>query len=215
SRDKRPSAVSGRAAPSPKANIAAATSPRSRPCAARIDAAPSVGPTQGLRLRRSACPCAFLESLQWLEVIHHSRNKLRHRGMNVHRALHHCVGRLGVHNIENAMDDLVTCESEEGGAQYLFAISIHEYFHETLCLAFLICAAAIFHSQCGNQRGLASLADFRFCHPPATKWGIGVERVSSDAVAHAPLIVVEKVGRHDLEIIPRRVRERASAIAVA
>src|SRR5262249_35253150 len=67
----------------------------------------------------------------------------------------------------------------------------------------------------GNERGLASLADFLFRHPPTTKWGISVERVSGDAVAHAPLIVVEKVGRHDLEIVPRRVREPTPAIAVA
>src|SRR5690348_11574687 len=147
----------------------------------------------------TATPCAATKSLQWLEGTHHSRNKLRHCGMNVHRALHHRVGRLGVHNIENAVDDLVTCESQEGGAQYLFAISIHQDFHEPLGLAVLICAADILHSQCRNQRGLASLADFRFRHPPATKWGIGVERVGGDAVAHAPLIVVEKIGRHDLE----------------
>jgi hypothetical protein len=38
----------------------------------------------------------------------------------MHRALYHCVGRLGVHDIEYAMDDLVTFESQEGGAQYLF-----------------------------------------------------------------------------------------------
>jgi hypothetical protein len=29
------------------------------------------------------------------------------------------------------------------------------------------------------------------------------------------MIVVEEIGRHDLEIIPRRVRERASAKAVS
>jgi hypothetical protein len=68
---------------------------------------------------------AFHESLQRLEVTHHSRNQLRHRGMDVHRALHHRVRRLGVHNIENAVDDLITRESQKGGAQYLFAISIH------------------------------------------------------------------------------------------
>src|SRR5271165_1600445 len=73
-------------------------------------------------------------SLQRLKLIHHSRNKLRHCGMNVHRALYHCVGRPGVHDIEDAMDDLVTFESQEGGAQYLFVISIHKDFHETLGL---------------------------------------------------------------------------------
>src|SRR5262249_1928223 len=113
------------------------------------------------------------------------------------------------------MDDLVTSEPQKGGAQYPFAILIHQYFHEPLGLAFLIRAADIFHSQRGNKRGLASLADLRFRHPRATKWGIGVERVRGDAVAHAPLIAIEKIGRHDLEIIPRRVRERTPAIAVA
>ena len=33
--------------------------------------------------------------------------------------------------------------------------------------------------------------------------------------SHSSLIVVEKIRCHDLEIIPRRVRERASTIAVA
>ena len=50
-------------------------------------------------------------SLQRLEPIHHGRNKLRYRGMNVHRALYHRVRRLGVHDIEDAMNDLVTFES--------------------------------------------------------------------------------------------------------
>ena len=51
--------------------------------------------------------------------------------MNVHRALYHCVGRFSVHDIEYAMDDLVTFESQEGGTQYLFVMAIHKDFHET------------------------------------------------------------------------------------
>ena len=38
----------------------AATSARSRPCAARIDAAPSVGPTQGLHTAPNSSPTAVL-----------------------------------------------------------------------------------------------------------------------------------------------------------
>src|SRR4051812_21216827 len=71
-------------------------------------------------------------SLQRFELIQHGRNKLRHRGMNVHRALYHCVGRPGVHDIKDAMDDFVTFESQEGGTEYLFVVSIHKNFHETL-----------------------------------------------------------------------------------
>src|SRR5271170_225986 len=135
--------------------------------------------------------------------------------MNVHRALYHCVGCLGVHDIEYAMDDLVTFESQEGGAQYLFVISIHKDFHKTLGLTSLIRANDVLHCQGRDQCRLARLADFRFRHPGTAKWRIGVERVGRDAVAHSSLIVVEKIRRHDLEIIPRRVRERASTIAVA
>jgi uncharacterized membrane protein YraQ (UPF0718 family) len=52
-----------------------------------------------------------IRSLQRLEVTQHGRNKLRHGGMNVHRALQHRVGRFGIHNVEDAVDGLVTCES--------------------------------------------------------------------------------------------------------
>ena len=60
-----------------------------------------------------ACPCAFHESLQRLEVTHHSRNKLRNRWMNVHRALHNRIGCFGVHEIDDAVDDLVACKSKQ------------------------------------------------------------------------------------------------------
>src|SRR6266853_3209266 len=99
----------------------------------------------------------FARSLQRLELIHHSRNKLRHCGMNMHRALYHCVGRLGVHDIEYAMDDLVTFESQEGGPQYLFVITIHKEFHETLGLTSLIRAHDVLHWHGRDQRSLARL----------------------------------------------------------
>jgi hypothetical protein len=50
-------------------------------------------------------------SLQRLEVTQHGRNKLRNGRMNVHRALQHRIGRFGVHNVEDAVDGLVTRES--------------------------------------------------------------------------------------------------------
>ena len=46
SRDSQPRARRGNAAPNPNASITTATSPRSRPSAAKSDAAPSVGPTR-------------------------------------------------------------------------------------------------------------------------------------------------------------------------
>jgi hypothetical protein len=133
----------------------------------------------------------------------------------MHRTLYHCVGRLGVHDIEYTMNDLVTRESQERGAQYLFVISIDKDFHEALGLTSLIRAHDVLHCRGRYQRRLAGLTDLRFRHPGAAKRRIGVERVGCNAVAHSSLIVVEKIRRYDLEIVPRRVCERASAIAVA
>ena len=47
SRDIAPSSTSGNPAPRPKVSIVKATAPRFLPCAAKTDAAPSVGPTRG------------------------------------------------------------------------------------------------------------------------------------------------------------------------
>ena len=122
--------------------------------------------------------------------------------MNVHRALYHRVRRLGIHSIENAVDDLIAGESQEGGAEYLLTVSIHQDFHEPRGLTSLFRATDAFHRQGREQRRLAGLANLGFRHADAAQWRIGVERVGGDAVAHASLIVVEEVGRDDLEIIP-------------
>src|SRR5262245_3585571 len=52
-------------------------------------------------------------SLQRHEVAHHGRNKLCHGRVNVHRALHHRVGCLRIHEIEDTVDDLITSQSQE------------------------------------------------------------------------------------------------------
>src|SRR6516162_2129379 len=87
--------------------------------------------THSLRSAETKCerfPAVDLpqvRSLQRLEVAHHGRNKLRHGRMDVHRALHRRVGRLGIHNVENAVDDLVTRKSQERGTENLLAVAIY------------------------------------------------------------------------------------------
>ena len=56
SRESCPTISSGNAAPNPKASMTAATANRLLPCAANTDAAPSVGPTQGLHTAPSNRP---------------------------------------------------------------------------------------------------------------------------------------------------------------
>jgi len=55
-RDKDPTTRSGTAVPRPNATMTEATLARSRPWAARTEAAPSVGPTQGLQTAPSSKP---------------------------------------------------------------------------------------------------------------------------------------------------------------
>ena len=48
--------------------------------------------------------------------------------MHVHRALHHRVRRLRVHEIRDRMYDLVAFDAEQRRAQEAFALGIHETF---------------------------------------------------------------------------------------
>jgi hypothetical protein len=102
---------------------------------------------------------------------------------------------LGVHSIENAMDDLIACESQEGGAQYLLTVSIYQDFHKPRGLTSRFRATDAFHRQGREQRRLAGLANLGFRHADAAQWRIDVERVGGDAVADASPIVVEEVGQ--------------------
>jgi cytochrome c biogenesis protein CcdA len=58
SREAKPSSISGKAAPRPKASMVSATWPRSSPLAASTEAAPSVGPTHGLHTAPRRSPSA-------------------------------------------------------------------------------------------------------------------------------------------------------------
>ena len=113
----------------------------------------------------------------------------------------HGKGSLGVHEIDDAVDDLVACKSKERGTENLFAVSIRQDFREALGLALLKRATDVFHQHCRNQRGLAGLAYLCFRHAYTTERGIRVERISGDSIGHAPPIIVQDVGCYDLEVI--------------
>jgi hypothetical protein len=54
----------------------------------------------------------------------------------VHRPLNHCVGRFGIHDIENRVNHLVPASTQNGGTQDLARLRIHNYLHEPLRFAF-------------------------------------------------------------------------------
>src|SRR5262249_55135304 len=63
-------------------------------------------------------------SLQRFQIPQHCWDELRHGGMNVHCPLQHGVGSLGIHHIEDAVNDLVARKPEQGGTQNLFALAV-------------------------------------------------------------------------------------------
>src|SRR5262245_66628688 len=74
-------------------------------------------------------------SREGLEVAEHGRQQLRYGRMDVHRPLHHCVGGLGVHQIEDRVDDLVAAHAKNRCAQELLAALVDQKLHEALGLA--------------------------------------------------------------------------------
>ena len=55
--------------------------------------------------------------------------------MDVHRAPQDGVGRLGVHDVQDAVNGLVTARTQDRGAQNLPARRVDQNLHGALCLA--------------------------------------------------------------------------------
>src|ERR1700704_452970 len=149
-----------------------------------------------------ACDRTLFRSLQRHEVAQHGRNELRHGRMDVHRPLQDRARSLGIHDIENAMNDLVARQPQKRSPEDLLRFLVHQDLHETLGLTLLIGAAHVLHGHGRDQRRPTALAHVGLGHAGAAKRGIGVERISIDTVADPPRLVVKNVGRDDLEIVP-------------
>src|SRR5687767_8354002 len=85
------------------------------------------------------------DGLRRLKLAKHRREELRHRRMDVHGALDYVVGRLGIHYVEDRMDDLVTADAEQGGAQNSPVVGVDQDLHEAFGLALLDGAADARH----------------------------------------------------------------------
>src|SRR6266567_4404325 len=165
---------------------------------------------EGSRLPRTGDPW----SAQWPELAQHGRNELRDRRMDVHRALHDRHGRLGIHQIENAVHHFVAGKAEQRCAKDLLGVLVDQDFHEALSFALFIGAADILHRDRADQPGLPRFSNLRLRHACTPERRIGVERVGGNAVRDTARFMVEKICRYDLEIVVRRVSEGAAAIAI-
>ena len=113
------------------------------------------------------------------------------------------------------MDNFIAADAEDGGSQDLARFRVHQDLHEALRFTLFDRAADFRHGALTHQRLSAALADFRLGHACPAKRRVDVERVRCDAIAHLTRIVVEQIGGDDFEVVVGRVREPASAVAIA
>src|SRR3546814_3370879 len=73
----------------------------------------------------------------------------------------------------------------------------------------------LFRSPLADQVRVPALARPGFADTDTAQRRVDVERVAADALAELAMLAVEQVGRDDLEVVVRGVRERAAAVAVA
>src|SRR3954447_26425151 len=135
--------------------------------------------------------------------------------MDVHGTLNDGIRRFRVHDVKDGVNYLIPTGSKDRSSQDLMRVPIDHYLHESLCFTLLHCAAYLCHLTLGGQCSFSSLADLSVAQSSAAERRIRIERVCLNAIAHAPRVVVEEIGRRDLKIVVRSVRKRAHAVAIA
>src|ERR1700730_5166262 len=150
-----------------------------------------------------------------LELSQDGGNELGNGRMYVHGTLKRRVRHLGIHDIENAVDDLVAAAAEDGGPENLLCVGIDDDFDEALRLSLLDGARHPSHWPSSDQDALSKMPCLGLRHTGATERWIYIKGIGGKTVADAAAIAIEKVGRDDLEVIVGRMGESALAVAVA
>src|SRR5437016_5905826 len=71
-----------------------------------------------------------------LKLAQHGGDELRHGRVNMHGPSNDGVRLLRIHDVQDRMDDLVATGTQDGSAQDVARLRIHDDLHETLGLAF-------------------------------------------------------------------------------
>jgi hypothetical protein len=64
---------------------------------------------------------------QWPQLAHHRWKKLGRRRVDVHSPLQHRVRSLGVHEVEDAVNRLISLDAENGRSQDVLIGSVDQY----------------------------------------------------------------------------------------
>ena len=113
------------------------------------------------------------------------------------------------------MDRLVAPGSENGGPENLMRLGVSDRHHEPLRFPLLDRPAHAGHRTATDKQRTPSGAGLRQGHADAAERRIDVERISGNAIAHAPPFAIEKVRRDNLKVVIGGVGEGAATVAVA
>src|ERR1700730_3861173 len=112
------------------------------------------------------------------------------------------------------MYGLVAADAENGGAEDLPGVGIHDHLHEPLRLSLFHRPIHTGHRALSHTDLTPAGARFFLGHADAPQWRIDEQAITGNPVAHPAGFAVEQIARDDLEIVVGRVSESASAVTV-
>ena len=111
------------------------------------------------------------------------------------------------------MDRFVSPDPEDSSAEDFSRLRVGDQLHQPDGFAIFHGPAHSAHRADGYEQFMTGGPRFFFRHSCAPERRVGVKRITRNAHRERPLLAVQEIGRHDLEIIVRRMREGASPIA--
>jgi hypothetical protein len=110
---------------------------------------------------------------------------------------------------------LVATDTQNGSTQDLTRIRIYYNLHESTGLSLFDSSRHFGHPALPYERAAAGPEHFVFSEAdPPERW-VDIQAVGWDALANPALVVVEQIGRGDLEIVECCMCKRAPPIAIA
>ena len=101
--------------------------------------------------------------------------------------LQYFVGNACVHDIQDAVDRLVTTGAEDRGAENLVCLRINHDLHKALRLILFDSAVHAAHGTPADQEWATARVRLTLRHSDAAERRIDVDGVAGDAVAQAPV----------------------------
>ncbi len=136
--------------------------------------------------------------------------------MDGHGALKHVVRHAGVHHVDHAVNGFVAAGAEDGGAENLSrGPASTTTFMKPCVSSFSTARLDAAHRPRRDQQRPSGRARLRLGDADPAERRIDVQRVGWYPLPQLPVLAVEQVGGNDLEVVVRRVREGAAAVAVA